>query len=193
MDKVNNAQAGMQLYLIALLFPDAVNERVRMVQREVAQDFGFRRSLNKPVHITLVPPFKAPEAFEKEHHLAQVAEQSEPFKLELKDFGCFPNPTNPVLFINIVENEALRQLYKNIEAQWKAPVYPAVQWQAHFHPHVTISYRENNSDRFSELWDKYKDRPFDSIFVQDSFTLLRWENFQWQPVQHFSFAKTVRV
>lgn len=181
--------AGTNLYLVALLFPEGVNEKIRIIQREISQDFGFKKSLSKPVHITLIPPFKATAAVEKGPVFQQVADLIHPFKIVLRDFSCFPNPKNPVLFVHLEDNPELLHLFRTLQRIWEETRSAQVIWTKHFTPHVTVAYRDTEPAKFRDLWARFKDRVFDAAFMQENFTLLRMDNGAWTPVHHFSFAK----
>lgn len=188
---MNNQEktAGINLYLVALLFPEGVNEKVRIVQREISQDFGFKKSLSKPVHITLIPPFEATSAIENNPVFQQTADLTHSFKIVLKDFSCFPNPKNPVLFVHLEDNPELTRLFHTLQRLWEEDFNPRVTWLKHFTPHVTVAYRDTEPVKFRELWARFKDRVFDAAFMQENLTLLRMDNGVWTPVHHFSFAK----
>ncbi|XZF16501.1 2'-5' RNA ligase family protein [Chitinophagaceae bacterium MMS25-I14] len=176
------------LYLIALLFPDEANEQVRMIQREIHEKFGPSKSLDKPVHITLVPPFHAPRSFESAHKMHEVAGAFSPFKLGLDGFGSFDNPKQPVVFIKIAEDQMLQRLYAALKLHWLQHHYPQIHWPHGFHPHVTIAYRDVKPAVFRLLWPHFRNRIFTCDFIQHDFSLLRWEELQWVRIQDFSFA-----
>ncbi len=183
----NTNPAFRNRYLIACTFPPAVDEQVRILQREIKTRFGPSRSLAKPVHITLVPPFLAPETFETDNNLEWLAAQFAPFELGLEGIGCFPNPKSPVLYVQVMPQPELARLYKAIKTTWQVSHYPGVGWLPGFHPHVTIAYRDVKPVVFKEIWPEFKDRPFSVSCMHLGFTLFRWQDQHWKPVREFLF------
>jgi 2'-5' RNA ligase len=174
-----------QLYLLACTFSPEIDAQVRALQQEICTRFGPSRSLSKPVHLTLMPPFWAPAVFETWSDLDWLATQIPTFELELEGIGCFANPKSPVLYVHVNPQPQLARLYKALRKLWTVANYPVVRWPAGFHPHVTIAYRDVKPDVFRELWPAFRYRPFHAAFVQDSFTLFRWENHRWVPIREF--------
>lgn len=69
--------------------------------------------------------------------IKKVSMESEPFKIELSDLGCFPNFQNPrVLWIGIKEQPILHQIKRNIDRELDN--LGVAYDKKSFSPHLTI-------------------------------------------------------
>src|SRR5438874_7853693 len=104
------------LYFIAIVPPDEICEAVTTIKQDFADHFKSKKALKVIPHITLKAPFKFPVQDHTE--LLRWFESTpvfvHPFQQELKNFGCFANKRNPVIFIEPVMNESLAMLQKNV-------------------------------------------------------------------------------
>src|SRR6476619_3234024 len=92
------------LYFIAIIPPDEICETVTIIKQDFADRFRSKKALKVVPHITLKAPFKFPasENIELLQLFALTPVLVHPFRQELKDFGCFANKRNPVIFIEPV-------------------------------------------------------------------------------------------
>src|SRR5438105_3041247 len=104
------------LYFIAIIPPNKICESITTIRQEFADRFKSKKALKVIPHITLKAPFK----FTAQDHMALLRwfaltpVSVHPFQQELKNFGCFANKRNPVIFIEPVINELLATLQKNV-------------------------------------------------------------------------------
>src|SRR5437867_2074942 len=92
------------LYFIAIIPPEEIRETVTEIKQDFADRFKSSKARRVIPHITLKAPFKFPG---EEHTsllrwFASALISIHPFQQELKDFGCFNNKRNPVIFIEPV-------------------------------------------------------------------------------------------
>src|SRR6476469_4906537 len=177
------------LYFIAIIPPDEICQAVTIVKQDFADRFESSRALKIIPHITLKAPFKFPV----EDHTALLRwfaltpASVHTFKQELKNFGCFANKRNPVIFIEPVMNESLAVLQKNvinhfIKAFGKNQV---AQNEFKFNPHMTVAYRDLLFSQFKIAWEEYETKKFQTIFEVNSFHLLQHDGKKWNSIKGF--------
>ncbi|WP_409449836.1 2'-5' RNA ligase family protein [Chryseobacterium sp.] len=149
---------------------------MRIFKEDLALNFNNSKALTNDAHITLLPPFERELELEEDIHIAfqKINTNISPFEIILNGFGSFPNPKNPVLFVQPEENESLKQLYFNVKEKFSFG-------QNSFHPHVTVGYRNLTFENFLKAWDIYKDKNYKTKFIVDKILLLRHDG-KWIPV-----------
>jgi len=176
------------LYFIALLTPEDIEEKIIAIQQNVSAKFQSRHALKSPPHITLVPPFKYEGVSEKDitEPLIKFFLPSSPFAVLLDGFHCFEK--NKVVFINVVQNEPMKKLYDALFEFVKNNL-PIVlqQQQSQFTAHLTIASRDLRREMFHLAWNEYKEKTFSENWIADSAFLLRHTGKEWVPVKEFKF------
>lgn len=165
-----------KMYFIAVYPEQKIIDEVRAFKEDLAINFGNTKALNNDAHITLFPPFEREIELEEDIHIAfqKVNTKISPFEIILNGFGSFPNPKNPVLFIQPEENENLKQLYLNVKEKFSFGSYS-------FNPHMTVGYRNLSYENFLKAWEIYKDKPYKTKFTVDKISLLRHDG-KWIPI-----------
>ena len=102
------------LYFIALLPHQQLAERLTVIKHDFARNYGSSAALKTMPHITLQSPFKRSPEAEVEMHLRlqEFFEKYSAFDIELSGFNCFDNPSNKVIFADVVKNDQLFHLHK---------------------------------------------------------------------------------
>lgn len=102
------------IYFVGILLPDELSEKIRSIQKEFELRFESKRQLRIPVHITLIPPFKAEEVTSQkiESALHEFVQKEESITIELKDFGNF---RSKVVFVDVVPEVKLLQMKQNLD------------------------------------------------------------------------------
>ena len=178
----------LNLYLIALLPPPALRERVRLLKEELRNRYGSGHALKSPAHITLQMPFRLePEA---EGLLIKLLEGfgglQQPFLMELQGFGCFPPR---VLFIRIGDPGPVTALESALRlALAKETALEIPPSDLPFHPHMTIATRDLEEPAFKRAWAEFKDRPFREVFEASSLFLLKHNGQSWGIFREFRFG-----
>src|SRR3954462_5398862 len=177
------------LYFIAIIPSEEICEVVTTIKQDFADRFKSKKALKVIPHITLKAPFKFPAqdhtALLRWFALTPVSVY--PFKQELKNFGCFANKRNPVIFIEPVMNESLAMLQKDvinhfIKAFGKDQV---AQNEFKFSPHMTVAYRDLLFSQFKIAWEEYETKKFKAIFEVNEFHLLQHDGKKWNSVREF--------
>ncbi len=178
----------LNLYLIALLPPPDLRERVRLLKEEMRNRFGSGHALKSPAHITLQMPFRLESEAEVLliKRLKGFGGQQHSFLVELQGFGCFPPR---VLFVRIGNPgpvTALESALRLALAQESAlEITPS---DLPFHPHMTIATRDLEEPAFQMAWAEFKDRPFQEVFEASSLFLLKHNGQSWAIFREFRFG-----
>jgi 2'-5' RNA ligase len=183
------------LYFIAIIPPGEICEAVTRIRQDFADRFNSNKALKVVPHITLKAPFKfhAGDQAALLRWFALTPVSVHPFKQELKDFDCFSNKRNPVIFIKPVMNVSLAMLQENvihhfIKAFGKNQV---AQNEFKFNPHMTVAYRDLLFPQFKAAWAEYETKKFEAIFEVNSFHLLQHDGKKWNSVKEFALHKRI--
>lgn len=174
-------QINKQLYFIAIIPPPPILEEVMALKNYFKEKYNSKASLNSPPHITLHMPFKWKE--EKENmlieRLSSFCQSQEAFEVWLMNFGCF---TPRVIFIDVVKNEALQNLQKDLHRFCKKELnlFNATYKEDAYHAHVTLAFRDLKKPEFVKAWEELNERKFNAKFSVSSILLLKHDGERWQ-------------
>jgi 2'-5' RNA ligase len=164
-------------YLIAILPPEPLAGDIYKLKEYFRDRYKSKASLNSPAHITLHMPFE----FNNEEKLLTKfkAFSTEPFTIELKDFGCF-EPR--VIFIAVKENRALELAQKKVMdfCKRELQVFNADYQDQPFHPHITLAFRDLKKPMFYEAWNEFKAKIFNASFQYTRISLLKHDGKFWR-------------
>ena len=179
-----------QLYFIALLPPADLREEIHEIRMECSGKFGVYKALRPPVHITLYPPFRFEESYEKK--LVQVIRQRTrdlaSFPQVIENFGHF---RKEVVFIKALTSPGLIKLQQTITGVFQTKGPDRFQ-SSEYHPHLTVAYRDVSPEKFKQIWAEYKDRQFSASFRAEGFSLLKHDKTSWNIIADFSLTATAR-
>ncbi len=105
------------------------------------------------------------------HRINMVAMEQYPFKIELRDFGSFPNHT---IYINIPTKIPVQSLVKNIRREAGRLMKLNEEHKPHFisEPHLSIA-RKLKPWQYEKGWLEYSHRHFTGRFIADHLVMLR--------------------
>ncbi len=175
------------LYLIALIPPPALREKVRELKEEIRDRFGAGHALKTPAHITLQMPFRLESETEPLllELLAGWSRQQRPFPVKLLGFGSFPPR---VIFIRIADHKPVSALESSLRAVLAGAEHLRIETSSlPFHPHMTIATRDLREQAFDQAWVEFKDRPFEAAFEVHSLFLLKHNGQFWEVYREFKF------
>jgi 2'-5' RNA ligase len=170
----------LPLYLVALLPPEPVFAETWALKQEVHRLTGSRNAVRLPPHITLLPPFRAPVAFETDclAALTDFAATESPFDVALDGFAWFGNRT---LFVHVAAAEALKAFHARLLG-WCTTRLPQVTPENRpFTPHLTLATRDLPPAQVPELRQLFAERSYAAAFTVSGLTLFRHDGQQWQP------------
>ncbi|AEV34237.1 2'-5' RNA ligase [Owenweeksia hongkongensis DSM 17368] len=177
------------LYFIAIIPTSSVREELQGLKELFRDKYSSKASLNSPPHITLHMPFKFSDK-KKERmlkSLTNVAAHQERFEVELKNFSAF---TPRVIYADIVENEALKELQRSIVEMCRVDLklLNANYKNQAYHPHITLAFRDLKKPAFAEAWKEFENKKYNARFLVNSFSLLKHDGSKWSVDTEFSIA-----
>lgn len=176
------------LYMVGILPPGGLRERIEEIRKEVSLEHSVYSALKPPVHIPLVAPFKLKAAMEQQlvQKLKSVC-HFDPFVQKLEDFDGFPEHT---VFIKVLKNTGISTLYKNLKAALK----PYAEGSKNpFYPHITIAYRDAK-EAYPQIMEQHQNRRFGEEFLTDHFTLLKHDGKRWNiHSEYYAQPKTTQL
>ncbi len=184
--------ASTKLYFIGIIPPDNSYDDACQLKHYFKEHFNSKASLNSPPHITLHMPFQWKE--EKEGDLIQKIEQFsseiKAFDLQLSNFGSFPPR---VIFIQVVQNNALSELHKSLHrfAKRELNLFNGNYKDLPFHPHITLAFRDLKKPMFVKAWEEFQSKEFHGEFNVDRFALLKHNGKTWEVWKEFSLNEKI--
>ncbi len=178
------------MYFVALVPPEPLRDQLTDLKSYFKEKYDSSKALNSPPHITLHMPFKWKE--EKENRLAEVlgsfCQTAGSFNLLLNGFGAF---APRVIFIEPAENQALREMQKNLTKAMRLGlnIYNAEYKNRGFHPHLTLAFRDLKKQQFVEAWEEFQGRSFEADFTVSNISLLKHNGKLWEIFRDFPFGK----
>lgn len=177
---------GSSLYFIAIVPPSPILEQASELKNHFKEKFNSKASLNSPPHITLHMPFQWRVKREEElvSKLELFSKNKKTFTLELQNFSCF---ATRVIFINVLENEVLRnfqlELYRFCKTELN--LFNAQYKDLSFHPHLTLAFRDLKKPMFEKAWEEFSEKELSCSFAVERFTLLKHSGKAWESFREF--------
>ncbi|RZK01798.1 MAG: hypothetical protein EOO46_19190, partial [Flavobacterium sp.] len=138
----------MQMYFIAVVLPEELNQKILSYKHWMAEKYSCRVGLKSPAHITIVPPFWTEP--EKEERLLNdidtISSSHKKFRLKTENFSAFKPRT---LFIAVEDNEQLKMLKQTADHLFRNTDYKIKIENRPFHPHITIATRDLHKKDFA--------------------------------------------
>jgi len=176
-----------QLYFIAIIPPSPILEEAMELKNYFNDQYKSKASLNSPPHITLHMPFQWKEENENIliERLSSFTQTQNACEVTLLNFGYFKPG---VIFIDIVRNENLDSIQKNLQRFCKKELnlFNATYKEGAFHPHVTLAFRDLKKSEFVKAWDEFREKKFNATFQVRSIVLLKHDGKRWQIFYEFN-------
>lgn len=173
---------------MAIIPPKEICNEVYAYKHVAYEKFGSKASLNSPAHITLHMPFKWKKKREEMliNKLKQFKFDSYPISIGLNGFEFF-EPR--VVFIDILENEAMRKLQKMLALYIRKSLnlFNADYKDRAFHPHITVAFRDLKKSVFPEAKAFFSSEAYERKFDINQFCLLKHDGNNWKEFMHFPF------
>jgi 2'-5' RNA ligase len=178
----------LKQYFIALVPPSPLYDDALRLKNYFRAQYNSKASLNSPPHITLHMPFrwKEDKEFELIDALQNFSRGRDPFKVHFHNFNAFPPR---VIFIDILPNELLTQLYKELHRFCKRELnlFNAAYKDQSFHPHLTLAFRDLKKPLFFKAWEEFQARTFSAQFSVEQIALLKHNGKIWETFKEFHF------
>ncbi|TVR29834.1 MAG: 2'-5' RNA ligase family protein [Balneolaceae bacterium] len=178
-----------QLYLIALIPPKQIGDRVHALKEEMKARFNAKHALKAPPHITLQMPFRLDDEGELNtiKQLNRFASEQKPFSIVLNGFDAF-EPR--VIFVKIENQRPIKELHLRLKRVLIEDLsFPQKKVINELHPHMTIATRDLTESNFYTAWSEFKSRPFEGNFRADSISLLNHNGKNWDIYKSFPFSE----
>jgi 2'-5' RNA ligase len=177
----------MDMYFIALLAPEEINNQLLKWKQMMLDRFGCSIALRSPAHITLIPPFWLNPELEAKlmESISSFAGSQHPFEIELQNFSFF-KPR--VIFVAVSENTQLQQLQKDLaDYLMHNFTFPVKKEERPFHPHVTIATRDLHKKTFYEAWEIFRDKKYSAPWEASGISILRHNKKNWDVISTSQF------
>ena len=177
-----------QLFFIALLPPDEVQQFVNQIKQHFAEIYNSRAAQKSPPHITLQPPFEwqLEELPALEQKLQEFAQTQAPIPITLNGFGAF-RPR--VIYINVLKTPELlggqKDLMNYLESSLS--IIDPVSKNRPFAPHLTVAFRDLSKQNFRKAWSEFEQRKLHFEFTVFQLTLLNHNGRRWEIRKEFPF------
>jgi 2'-5' RNA ligase len=179
----------MDMYYVALILPEILNEKVLYYKQMMLDKYGCKVGLKSPAHITMIPPFwmhpdKEPSLISD---LDRLSSGIQPFTVRTNNFSAFKPRT---LFIAVADNQSLSLLKSVADNHFKGTHYGIKTETRPFHPHITIATRDLFKKDFADAWNYFSDKNFEEEWTATGLSLLKHNKKNWD-VYHTSQFKNI--
>jgi 2'-5' RNA ligase len=190
MEPVNLFIPGYQVneYLLILKPHEELWNRILRVKDDFARTYKAPGARLLRPHLALVS-FSNWSMMEEKilHRLQTVAMGTTPFKVELKDYGCFPTHT---IYLNVTSRLPIQRLVGELKESQRLMRLNA-EHKPRFvdEPHIAIA-RKLKPWQYEGGWNEYAHRQFTGRFIADSMLLLKrpaGTRGAWQIAKRFEF------
>jgi 2'-5' RNA ligase len=175
-------------YLLVLNPHEELRNKIKKVKLEFYDVYQASSAKNTKPHLTLVR-FTQLEMMEERivNRLKTVAMGYHPMKIELKDYGSFPDHS---IFINVTTKAPIQNLVKQIRTAAQRMMKLDKDNKPHFidEPNFTIA-RRLLPWQYEKGWLEYSHRQFTGRFIADAMLLLKRREGEkaYQIVRRFEF------
>lgn len=162
------------IYMFAIVPPEPIYSEIQDFKAHFANEYKARGALNKPAHITIIPPFEIPT--NKENDLISFSKSActnySPFEILLDGFGEFHQD---VIYSKPLANQELTKLQKDLSKSFASRFRRINKTGASsgFHPHITIAYRDLSRAMFDLAWREFEHKLYRRRFMLDHICLMR--------------------
>jgi len=175
-------------YMLVLDPNSDLKNKITGIRKQFNEEYKTEQGVGSKVNISLTR-FTQLEMMESRivGHLNKIAMGYPPFKVEMRDYGSFPNHT---IFVNVISKIPVQNLIKLIRTETQRLMKLDNDHKPYFdmEPHITIG-RKLQSWQYEKGWLEFSDKHFAGRFIADAMLLLKREKGDkaWQIVQRFEF------
>lgn len=171
------------LYFIAIVLPEPVATRIRMIQEYIATHFESKAALRSPPHITLVAPFYADDAgVQRIAEVLTFIKKEHSLNIHLRGFDHFGRK---VVFVHVDADLQLSGLASQLARSLIDAGLDVKEETREYHPHVTVAFKDLTPRMYAHVWDYVQSVEIDEVVVVDRITLLRLQEGRWTIYQQF--------
>ena len=182
---------AVSTYLLLIEPRKDLQERIQHIKQEFYTRYKVFEDTLSHSSLSLVR-YSQFQGFETRivQHLRNIAKQTAPFSIDLKDFGSLPSHT---IFINVATTIAFQNLVKNIRTPLQNLMKQDKDHKPHFMPgsNITIAHRLRPW-QYEQGWQEYSTKYFSGSFIATTMTLLKKDQdaHKYNPLEVFEFQNT---
>jgi 2'-5' RNA ligase len=177
-----------QLFFIALLPPEEVQQFADRIKQHFAEVYNSRQALKSPPHITLQPPFQwQPEQLSiLEEKLKTFARSRSSIPMVLDGYDAF-KPR--VIYINVLRTPELLKVQQELtnELELSLNIVDRPSKHRSFAPHLTVGFKDLSKQNFYKAWQEFESQKLYFEFIVPHLTLLAHNGERWEISRKFSF------
>ena len=168
----------MQMFYIAVVLPEELNEKVLVHKKWMQEKYRCRVGLKSPAHITLIAPFWTEPQNEGalKTDIQTISDTVTPFHLSTNNFSAFRPRT---IFVALDESAELNALKKATEQFFRGKNYGMKFENRAFHPHITIATRDLHKKDFAEAWPHFENKEFKEECEVKGMSLMKHNGRSW--------------
>ena len=174
--------------MIALIPPEPLAKKIREVQSHIEKKYGSSESLRRPVHLTLIPPFRRTlnEVKQMEEVLQSFCSSEEAFLVRIDGFDCFER--NRVIFLSIRPPGPVASFRQELRdtLEMECALFLEAR-ERKFHPHITVGYRDLYREPFENAWEEFNGMDFRDVWEASTVDLLIHDG-EWKPMSVFHLS-----
>lgn len=177
------------LSFIGISVPEPIAGDVRQFQRDIKVKHDWNKTLNIPVHITLIPPFYTEQADtgELDELLGQFAGNCTEFCISTNGFGAF---LPRVLYLNIEISPELVEIQNRLEQILTENAFLFPEKSARdYRPHITIGSKSLTKKLFAQAWEEYAYKLHSMSWLNTQFIRYEHSHRMWTPVSRFQLQE----
>ena len=112
------------------------------------------------------------------------------FSVQLNGFGCFEKNPNKVIFVRMEKCEPMNELHEKLMAVLRGKMnFLPKETPLHFHPHMTVAYRDLSNEQFELAWKEYEIKKYESTWEAKSICLMKHNFKTWEILKEFRFKQ----
>ena len=179
----------MDLYFIALLPPQEIQDYANEVKQYFADNYNSKHAQKSPPHITLQPPFKwdSENLPLLQECLQKFVVGRDAIQITLDGYNAF---APHVIYIDVVQTPDLMNLQADLISYLEnnLEIVDKIGKSRGFTPHMTVAFKDLKKSQFKAAWVEFENRKLHFDFPVPKLTLLKHENKLWNVTKEFEFV-----
>jgi len=173
-----------------ILVSEEVHNYMSRLQVQILKEFGVNPGLKADPHITLKLGFEASGLDPYERYLDELARETEPFEICIRDIGFFEEG---IIFMDVEDNPPLEKLRRRIlnELSERHGIEPYPLEGDRYHFHATLAYGLSKRD-FAKAQRALRDTKVEFRFVLDTLALFCHTGDGWIAYKRATVPKVSR-
>lgn len=185
----SNPKPKQSLYFWAILPPEEIAAEVDALRQEIAARFDTKRALRLPVHLTIYPPFRVrkEDFLLMEKGVIEWLYHQGSFEIGLDGFGFF-NKRNPVAFVHVSLNSALKAFERNFVKKVNE-LLNISKAAGGFNPHMTLAQQDLDRKHLPALKEFLSGQSFHAAFEVHDLCLFRHDGKVWSVEARYAVGR----